>query len=254
MRENNQGMTLHQTSLLHGTAVTKHFGGLAAVSGVDLQINEGEILGMIGPNGAGKTTLFNLISGALPLTQGRITFADVDITRSSATKRSKLGIGRTFQAGRLFPNLTTLENVGLAALFGVKQRPSYQKAMEEAWKVLMFTGLVKHATSYPGDLTQALQRRLEIARALATDPRLLLLDEVLAGLTPTEMTEGVELINQIREQGITIFIVEHIMKAIMNVSDRVIVLHHGEKIAEGSPEEIASSNLVQDVYLGEEDE
>jgi branched-chain amino acid transport system ATP-binding protein len=247
-------MSVNQSGLLQGTSVTKHFGGLAAVADVDLHIKEGEILGLIGPNGAGKTTLFNLISGALPLTKGKITFTGVDITRSSPTRRSKLGIGRTFQMGRLFRNLTTLENVCLAALFGVKQRPTYEGAMNEAQKVLTFMGLADNTDSYPGDLTLALQRRLEIARALATKPQLLLLDEVLAGLTPTEVTEGVRLINQIREQGTTIFIVEHIMKAIMVVSDRVIVLHHGEKIAEGSPEEIASSDLVRNVYLGEEDE
>lgn len=247
-------MSVNQTVILQGSGVTKHFGGLAAVDDVDLHITEGEILGLIGPNGAGKTTLFNLISGALPLTQGKITFAGKDITRRSATKRSKLGIGRTFQVGRLFPNLTTLENVGLAALFGVSHRPSYREAMHEAMLVLEFMGLASHADSFPGDLTLALQRRLEIARALATQPQLLLLDEVLAGLTPTEVAEGVQLINQICEQGITIFIVEHIMKAIMNVSHRVIVLHHGEKIAEGTPLEIASSDLVRNVYLGEEDE
>ena len=247
-------MNVNQGRLLQGTGITKYFGGLAAVAGVDLQISEGEILGLIGPNGAGKTTLFNLISGALPLTRGKITFAEEDITRRSATKRSKLGIGRTFQVGRLFSNLTTLENVGLAALFGVKQRPTYEGAMREARAILSFMGLTDHEDKYPYDLTLALQRRLEIARALATKPTLLLLDEVLAGLTPTEVAEGVKLINRIREQGIAILIVEHIMKAIMSLSDRVIVLHHGEMVAEGSPEQIALSDLVRNVYLGEEDE
>ena len=246
-------MEVNQNNLLSGTRVTKRFGGLAAVVNVNFQIETGEILGLIGPNGAGKTTLFNLISGALPLTQGSFTFGDTDITRFSTTKKCKMGIARTFQVGRLFPNLTTLENVGLASLFGMKHRPAYAEAMEKALALLDFMGLIQHADTYPGELTLALQRRLEIARALATKPVLLLLDEVLAGLTPTEVSEGVEVINQIRSQGVTIFIVEHIMKAIMNVSDRVIVLHHGEMIAEGTPGEITSSALVRTVYLGEED-
>jgi branched-chain amino acid transport system ATP-binding protein len=247
-------MKTGMNSLLSGTAVTKRFGGLAAVHNVDFELGTGEILGLIGPNGAGKTTLFNLISGALPLTQGSIRFGNDDITRLSSPRRCKLGIARTFQVGRLFPNLTTLENVGLASLFGRKQRPAYAEAMEEALELLEFMGLNQFADQQPGDLTLALQRRLEIARALATKPILILLDEVLAGLTPTEVSEGVEIINQIRLTGVTIFIVEHIMKAIMNVSDRVIVLHHGEKIAEGTPGEIAASDLVRNVYLGEEDE
>jgi branched-chain amino acid transport system ATP-binding protein len=240
--------------LLSGVNVTKRFGGLAAVANVDFQIESGEILGLIGPNGAGKTTMFNLISGALPLTRGSITFDELNISRHSAMKRCKMGIARTFQVGRLFPNLTTLENVILAALFGKKRRPAYSLALEEAFELLDFMGLRKYADTYPSELTLAQQRRLEIARALATKPRLLLLDEVLAGLTPTEVSEGVEIIKKIRLKGITIFIVEHIMKAIMNVSDRVMVLHHGEMIAEGLPEEIASSELVRNVYLGEEDE
>lgn len=247
-------MEVNQNNLLNGMDVTKQFGGLAAVANADFQVVTGEILGLIGPNGAGKTTLFNLISGALPLTRGSITFDGADITHLSVTKRCKMGIARTFQVGRLFPNLTTFENVSLASLFGQRHRPAYEHAMEGALKLLDFMGLNQHADTYPGELTLALQRRLEIARALATKPVLLLLDEVLAGLTPTEVTEGVEIINQIRKQGITILIVEHIMTAIMNLSDRVIVLHHGEMIAKGTPSEIASSTLVRTVYLGEEDE
>lgn len=244
----------NRNGLLSGTGVTKRFGGLAAVANVDFQISKDEVLGLIGPNGAGKTTLFNLISGAFPLTQGTITFGDKEITNVSAARRCKMGIARTFQVGRLFRNLTTLENVGLASLYGVTHRPAYEEAMEAALELLKFMELSNHADTFPGELTLALQRRLEIARALATRPVLLLLDEVLAGLTPTEVTEGIETINRIRKEGITIFIVEHIMKAVMNVSDRVIVLHHGEKVAEGSPSDIASSQLVRNVYLGDEDE
>jgi branched-chain amino acid transport system ATP-binding protein len=172
----------------------------------------------------------------------------------SAMKRCKLGIARTFQVGKLFPNMTVLENVGLASLFGEPHRPSYAEAMSEAFELLRFVDLENFLDVLPSELTMAAQRRLEIARALATKPMLLLLDEVLAGLTPTEVAEGIDLINKIRLRGITVFIVDHIMKAIMNVSDRVFVLHHGEKIAEGSPKEIVSSELVRKVYLGEEDE
>lgn len=240
--------------LLQAENVSKYFGGLAAVANVEFSLYRGEILGLIGPNGAGKTTLFNLISGALPVANGKIKFKNVDITRMSATKRCKIGIARTFQVGKLFPSMTSLENVGLASLFGGSQRPSYAAAMSEAFELLRFVRLELFADVLPGSLTMAAQRRLEIARALATKPSLLLLDEVLAGLTPTEVAEGIELINRIREQGITVFIVDHIMKAIMNVSDRVFVLHHGEKIAEGLPDEIASSELVRQVYLGEEEE
>lgn len=240
--------------LLKTANVTKYFGGLAAVANVDFSLYRGEILGLIGPNGAGKTTLFNLITGAFPVTHGTIKFKARDITRMSTMKRCKVGIARTFQVGKLFPTMTALENVGLASLFGVSERPSYADAMREAFELLRFVRLEQHADSLPAELTMAAQRRLEIARALATKPSLLLFDEVLAGLTPAEVSEGIDLINRIRKQGFTVFIVDHIMKAIMNVSDRVFVLHHGEKIAEGSPEEIASSELVRQVYLGEEEE
>jgi branched-chain amino acid transport system ATP-binding protein len=241
--------------LLESMNVTKRFGGLTAVSDVAFSLRKGEILGLIGPNGAGKTTLFNLISGALPVTYGTIKFMSVDITRMSIMKRCRLGIARTFQVGKLFPSMTALENVGLASLFGGSRKlSSYTTAMNEAFELLKFVGLDSHADVLPSELTMAAQRRLEIARALATKPTVLLLDEVLAGLTPTEVSEGVELIKHIRRQGMTVFIVDHIMKAIMSVSDRVFVLHHGQKIAEGSPEDIASSKLVREVYLGEEED
>ena len=241
-------------NLLQAVNVSKHFGGLAAVADVGFSIYKEEILGLIGPNGAGKTTLFNLISGALPVSHGIIRFNNVNITRMSTVKRCKLGIARTFQVGKLFPTMTVLENVGIASLFGDSHRPSYASAMDYAVELLKFVDLDSYINVLPSELTMAAQRRLEIARALATKPSLLLLDEVLAGLTPTEVDEGIDLINRIRLKGITVFIVDHIMKAIMNVSDRVFVLHHGEKIAEGTPDEIASSELVRTVYLGEEEE
>jgi branched-chain amino acid transport system ATP-binding protein len=240
--------------ILQAINVSKYFGGLAAVANVKFSLFKEEILGLIGPNGAGKTTLFNLISGALPVAHGTIEFKGFDITRMSTVKRCKMGIARTFQVGKLFPSMTVLENVALASLFGGTQRPSYVTAMSDAIELLEFVRLEQYADVAPSELTMAAQKRLEIARALATKPSLLLLDEVLAGLTPTEVSEGIDLINRIRQQGLTVFIIDHIMKAIMDVSDRVFVLHHGEKIAEGSPEEIASNELVRQVYLGEEEE
>lgn len=247
-------METNREVILQAKNVTKYFGGLAAVANVEFSLYKEEILGLIGPNGAGKTTLFNLISGALPVANGTIKFQGFDITRMSTVKRCKMGIARTFQVGKLFPSMTALENVALASLFGGTQRPSYVSAMSDAFELLQFVRLEQYADVVPSELTMAAQKRLEIARALATKPSLLLLDEVLAGLTPTEVSEGIDLINRIRRQGLTVFIIDHIMKAIMDVSDRVFVLHHGEKIAEGSPKEIASNELVRQVYLGEEEE
>lgn len=242
-----------QTHIIQGIGVTRYFGGLAAVLDVDFFVDETEIVGLIGPNGAGKTTLFNVISGAFSLTRGYIEFLGEDVSRLSIMNRNRRGIARTFQTGKLFPSLTVYENVYLAALFGGNSQPRKSSdAQQDALELLEFVGLLDKRTSLAKDITLAIQRRLEVARALATKPRLLLLDEVLAGLNPTEVAQGVELIQKIRQRGITIFIVEHIMKAIMGLSDRILVLHHGEKIAEGKPGEIASNKLVQQIYLGEE--
>ena len=237
--------------IVEGDHVTRMFGGLAAVSDVSFSLFEGEILGLIGPNGAGKTTLFNLISGAASATRGAILFKGSEITRMSVARRCHLGIARTFQTGKLFPSMTVNENVLVAALFGKGDGKTDAHARKETLELLDFVGLSDKANQPAKGLTLAAQRRLEIARALATHPAVLLLDEVLAGLTPTEVAQGVDLIGRIRSRGISILIVEHIMKAVMGLSDRIVVLHHGEKIAEGSPAEIASSRTVQDVYLGE---
>jgi branched-chain amino acid transport system ATP-binding protein len=237
--------------IVEGDHVTRMFGGLAAVSDVSFSLFEGEILGLIGPNGAGKTTLFNLISGAASATRGAILFKGSEITRMSVARRCHLGIARTFQTGKLFPSMTVNENVLVAALFGKGDGKTDAHARQETLELLDFVGLSDKANQPAKGLTLAAQRRLEIARALATHPAVLLLDEVLAGLTPTEVAQGVDLIGRIRSRGISILIVEHIMKAVMGLSDRIVVHHHGEKIAEGSPAEIASSRTVQDVYLGE---
>jgi branched-chain amino acid transport system ATP-binding protein len=238
-------------SILNGDHVTRMFGGLAAVSDVSFRLFEGEILGLIGPNGAGKTTLFNLISGAMPVTKGNLFFNEKEITRMSISHRCHLGIARTFQTGKLFPSMTVSENVFIAALFGKADGKSDAKARRETAELLHFVGLSDKASHPARGLTLAAQRRLEIARALATNPTVLLLDEVLAGLTPTEVAQGVELIRRIRGKGVSILMVEHIMKAVMGLSDRIVVLHHGEKIAEGSPNEISASQTVLDVYFGE---
>jgi len=237
--------------LLSGDNVTRMFGGLAAVSNVSFSLLRGEVLGLIGPNGAGKTTLFNLISGAIPVTRGSLTFAERGITHMSVAQRCRLGIARTFQTGRLFPKLTVRENIYLGVLFGKEGHKSEIEARSKTFDLLDFVRLTGRADQPAMSLTLAAQRRLAVARALATDPKVLLLDEVLAGLTPTEVADGVKLIGRIREMGVSILMVEHIMKAVMELSDRILVLHHGEKIAEGSPAEVASSKTVQDVYLGE---
>jgi branched-chain amino acid transport system ATP-binding protein len=237
--------------ILEGEGVTKHFGGLAAVSSVDFHVEEGEIVGLIGPNGAGKTTLFNLISGALVPKPGATKFKGENITGLKPHKICKMGVARTFQSVKVFPNMPVLANVMLGSLFGTSNSVSPADAAREAMESLEFVGLSAVRATPAKDLTLANQKRLEVARALATKPELLLLDEMMAGLNPTEVAQAMELVTRIRDQGITIFMIEHVMKAIMSVCDRIMVLHHGKKIAEGTPQEIATSRTVVEVYLGE---
>ena len=236
--------------ILEGKEVKKYFGGLAAVSQVDFCINQGEIVGMIGPNGAGKTTLFNLISGALVPTSGKITFKSQNITGLKPHQICRKGMARTFQLVKLFGDMTVLENILLGSLFGTSTGMSESNAKRESVELLEFVGLSAMEGVLCQELTIANQKRLEVARALATKPELLLLDEVMAGLNPTEVAQATELIRKIRDKGITVFMIEHVMKAIMDISDRIIVLHYGEKIAEGTPEEITANKTVIEVYLG----
>jgi branched-chain amino acid transport system ATP-binding protein len=238
--------------LLEGEGVTKYFGGLAAVSDVDFYVDRGEILGLIGPNGAGKTTLFNLISASLKPTRGKISFKERDITPLPAYKICRLGIARTFQTVKIFPHVPVVRNVMVGALFGTGHRMSSKEALKKAEETLEFVDLTALKDVPAGDLTLANQKRLEVARALASNPELLLLDELMAGLTPTEVAEASGDIRQLRERGITIIMIEHVMQAIMSVSDRIIVLDYGKKIAEGTPAEVASNEKVIEVYLGEE--
>ena len=237
--------------ILEGEGVTKYFGGLAAVSNVDFHIEQGEIVGLIGPNGAGKTTLFNLISASLVPKPGVIKFKGENITGLKPHQICRMGVARTFQTVKVFANMPVFENVRLGSLFGALPGMSSADATREATGLLDFVGLSAVRATPAKDLTLANQKRLEVARALATKPELLLLDELMAGLNPTEIAQAMELVTSIRDKGITIFMIEHVMKAIMSVCGRIIVLHHGEKIAEGTPQEIATSKKVIEVYLGE---
>jgi branched-chain amino acid transport system ATP-binding protein len=239
--------------LLEGEKLTINFGGLIAVNNVDFYVDEKEILGLIGPNGAGKTTLFNLISASLQPKSGTIKFKGQNITGKKPYQICRLGIARTFQTVKTFGGMSVLNNVRTAALFGTPEKPSGSQATKEALELVEFVGLTKNINSLAKDLTLANQKRLEVARALASKPQLLLLDELMAGLNHTEVAEAMEDIRQMREvKGITIIMIEHVMKAIMNVCDRIIVLNYGKKIAEGTPQEIANSKTVIQVYLGEQ--
>jgi branched-chain amino acid transport system ATP-binding protein len=238
--------------LLEGEGVTRYFGGLAAVADVDFHVDEGEVLGLIGPNGAGKTTLFNLISAALNPRPGVIRFQGREITRKKPYQICRMGIARTFQTVKIFAGLPVMQNVLAAAYFGGSSYVSTAEAEARAREALAFVGMTPAAGTPAHDLTLANQKKLEVARALATRPKLLLLDELMAGLTHTEVTEAMTLIRRIKQQGITIVMIEHVMHAIMNICDRIIVLDHGKKIADGTPQEVASSRTVIEVYLGEE--
>ena len=239
--------------ILKVTNVTKSFGGLTAVAGVSLSINEGETVGLMGPNGAGKTTLVNMICGSYGVDSGKIEFMGKDITNLPPWKRCKLGISRTYQIPRPFPELTTLSSVVVSALCG-KDRPnrSLEDAATEATHYLEFVGLFSKRNILARDLTLFEMRGLELARALATTPKLIFVDEVMAGLNPVESENAVRLIQRAKEQfGVTVLWIEHVMAVLMRAAERVIVLHYGEKIAEGPPEEVANNPLVIESYLGE---
>jgi branched-chain amino acid transport system ATP-binding protein len=237
--------------ILEGKEVTRYFGGLAALSRVDFHVEQGEVLGLIGPNGAGKTTLFNLISAALKPQSGTIRFKDTDIKGLGPYKICRMGLARTFQTVKVFPNMPVLSHVILGSYFGMSPGMSSSQALRSSLEILDFVGLSAAKAAPAQNLTLANQKRLEVARALGTHPQLLLLDELMAGLNASEVAQAMELVIKIHDKGITIIMIEHVMKAIMNLCNRIIVLHHGQKIAEGTPQEIATSEKVIKVYLGD---
>ena len=236
-----------EKSFLEVFSVSKSFRGLRAISNVSLGLEPGEILGLIGPNGAGKTTLFNLITGFFKPESGRIAFMGRDLTTMSPHEICKLGITRTFQIVKPFSHLSTLENVAV----GCYNRIAHIDEVEDsAWEILRFVGLDKKALAPASSLTTPDRKRLEMARALGTRPMLLLLDEVMAGLNPKEQGDIVALVHKIREKGTAIFIIEHHMRVIMGLSDRIVVLNHGVCIADGEPRAVCEDRNVIEAYLG----
>lgn len=240
------------TPILSLRGATKRFGGLVAVNDIDFDVTEHEVMGLIGPNGSGKSTTLNLISGALKPTSGTIALRDTPITGLPAQDIARRGIARTFQLVRLLPSMTVLDNVRAGAVFGHRRRWG-SEADAHALRMLELVGLARRAYATVGQLTYIDTKRVELARVLASDPKILLLDEWLAGLNPTELEEGIALIRRLRDEGRTIILVEHVMDAIRSLCDRCVVMSSGLKIAEGTPDQVLSDPEVIRAYLGDDD-
>jgi branched-chain amino acid transport system permease protein len=248
--EHRERQDVHEPVLFQAISLSKRFGGITAVKDLTFEIRRGEVLGLIGPNGAGKTTIFNLISGFLRPDDGETRFKGERVTRINvAHKLCLMGMGRTFQLVKPFQNMTVLENVMVGCFCREK---AVQKAQANALQIIRFVGLANQARMAAGNLTIADRKRLELGRALATEPELLLLDEVIAGLNPKETQDIIEIVKSISARGVTILMIEHVMKAVMALSDRIMVVTYGERIAEGTPKEISTAKEVIDAYLGEE--
>lgn len=237
-------------TLLEAHGITKKFGGLVAVDDLDIQVETGEIVGLIGPNGAGKTTAFNLISGFMKPTAGEVYFKGKNITDLRPDQVCKLGLARTFQVVKPFAQLSVSENIMVGAYNRTNSKKEARKRVEE---IIHFLGMEDVADEPAGSLSVAYRKRLEIAKTLATEPDIILLDEGMAGLRPKETDEIIDLVRQVSQRGISLLIVEHVMKVIMTLAERIVVIHHGKKLAEGTPKEITSNPEVIDAYLGEEE-